>query len=266
MQSKTWVFEAAMDAGHLAIAEAGFIGIRAKTSPRTRVNLEATALLAICYLRQKRLGQAEPLIAEVLTSHNIKSQARKRRFLRLIVRRFEEEGLLSALQRHSSGPLDPSDIQQEAGLLVQTKTEDEILANMGDALPYEAIEFLLKIDAAVKRRLTARELRYLPTTGDIQRRSELGRTLFGSLKHVMWRALCDPESEVYRVWFGEGLKIVLDRKYFAAAVVTTLLGLGIGIKALAVSATALLIKLGLEVYCDRFRPDAVMSGRDADCA
>jgi hypothetical protein len=78
----------------------------------------------------------------------------------------------------------------------------------------------------------------------------------------MWRSLCDSRSEIYQAWFGQGLSVVLDKKYFATAVTAMLLNLGIGIKALAVSATALLIKLGLEVYCDRFRPDAVMSARD----
>jgi hypothetical protein len=55
----------------------------------------------------------------------------------------------------------------------------------------------------------------------------------------------------------------LDRKYYAIAVSAMLVDLGIGIKALAVSATALVIKFGLEVYCDRFKPDFVMDGRDS---
>jgi hypothetical protein len=48
MQSKVWLFEAAMEAGNLDIAEAGFVGVRAKCSKGTRLHLEATALLAIC--------------------------------------------------------------------------------------------------------------------------------------------------------------------------------------------------------------------------
>ena len=54
---------------------------------------------------------------------------------------------------------------------------------------------------------------------------------------------------------------VLDKKYFAAVISTMFFDLGIAVKALAVSATALLIKFGLEVYCDRFKPDFVMDGR-----
>lgn len=45
MQSKNWLFEAALNAGELLTAEAGFRGVRAKTVRSTRVHLEATALL-----------------------------------------------------------------------------------------------------------------------------------------------------------------------------------------------------------------------------
>jgi hypothetical protein len=48
MQAKNWLFEAAMEAGDLQYAEAGFNGVRQRTSPAARVHLEATALLAIC--------------------------------------------------------------------------------------------------------------------------------------------------------------------------------------------------------------------------
>jgi hypothetical protein len=261
MQSKNWFFEAAMEAGHLQLAEGGFLGVRSKTASGTRVHLEATTLLAICYLREKRLAEAEPLIHYVLTSRNIKSEARRREFLLVAIRRFKEEGLLEALRRHGNEPLDPEEIQREAGFLVNTQTEDEMLADMGSALPPAVIEFLLKVDAAAKRGLPEKDLQYLPPTGDIIKRAELGRTFFGSFKIVLWRSICDPKSEIYKVWFGQGFTMVLNKKYFAIAISASLVNLGIRVKALAVSATALVIKLGLEVYCDRFRPEGVMDCR-----
>jgi hypothetical protein len=263
MQAKNWLFEAAMGAGHLQMAESGFVGIRKKTSGTSRLYLEATALLAICYLRQKKLSEAEPLIAQVLKSRNIRSESGRRRFLRHIVGRFEEEGLLGALRSAGTEPLDVDEIQELAASLVQTKNEDEILFEMGAALPAEVIAFLLKVDAMAKRGLTAKEILYLPGESQILERSELGRTTFRSFKRVLWRSLCDPTSEVYKAWFSQGLACVLDRKYYAIAVSAMLVDLGIGIKALAVSATALVIKFGLEVYCDRFKPDFVMDGRDS---
>jgi hypothetical protein len=261
MQAKAWLFEAAMEAGRLDVAEPGFIGIRGKMSPDTRIYLEATVLLAICYLRQKRLAQAEPLVAEALRSRNIKGEVRRRRFLQQIVARFEEEGLLGALVRIQSDQLDPTEIQDLAGVLVRSKTEDEILYDLGTALPGEAVLFLLKVDAMAKRGLTTKEVLYLPGETQILQKAELGRTAFRSFKRVLWRSLCDPESDIYKAWFANGVGWVLDRKYIGTAVAAALVDRGLCIKALAVSATALIIKFGIEIYCDRYRPEFVMEER-----
>jgi hypothetical protein len=160
--------------------------------------------------------------------------------------------------------LDPGEIQELAATLVRTRNEDQIHFSMGEALPPESIMFLLKVDAIAKRGLTATEVHYLPGESHITEKAELGRTVFRSFKRVLWRSLCDPESDVYKAWFSGGLGYVLDRKYIGSAVTAMLLGLGIGIKALAISATALIIKLGIEVYCDRFKPDFVMEARTPD--
>ena len=66
MQSKNWLFEAAMESGNLQFAIAGLTGVQKKCNPRTRVYLEATALLAICHIRNENIDSAEPLIAKVL--------------------------------------------------------------------------------------------------------------------------------------------------------------------------------------------------------
>jgi hypothetical protein len=261
MQSKIWLFEAAMEAGHLNIAISGFAGIREKASKGTRLHLEATALLAICYLREKKLAKADPLVTEVLKSRNIKSESRRRRFLRYTVSRFEEEGVLGTLIGHQADRLDPEEIEDLAAVLVRTRNEDEILFEMGSALPPESTAFLLKIDAMAKRGLTRKEVLYLPGEAQIVEKAELGRTVFQSFKRVLWNSLCNPESDVYKAWFCAGLKRVLERKYIGLAVAAAFLNLGIGVKALAVSAVALVMKFGIEVYCDRYRPDFIMEVR-----
>lgn len=119
-----------MQAGHLSIAVPGFIGIRGKVAKTTRLHLEATALLAICYLRQKKLAGAEPLIREVLRNRNIRSESRRKQFLREVVSRFKEEGLLGALSGQVREELDAEEVQQLAADLVRTKNEDEILSEM----------------------------------------------------------------------------------------------------------------------------------------
>jgi hypothetical protein len=261
MRAKLWLFEAALGAGDLNIALLGLIGVRQKTSKGTRLQLEATALLAICYVRQKKLSLAEPLVREVLNSRNIRSESHRKHFLRQMVARFEEEGLLAGLGGHYPETLDPSEIQELAALIVRTRNEDEILCDLGSALPPQSVAFLLKIDAMAKRGLTRREVLYLPGEAQILEKAELGRTAFRSLKRVLYNSLCNRESEIYKAWFSSGLNCVLERKYLGLAVATAFLNLGLGIKALAVSAVALIMKFGIEVYCDRFKPDLVMDAR-----
>jgi hypothetical protein len=129
-------------------------------------------LLAICFLRQKNITSAEPLIAEVLNNKNIKSVGRRRKFIRLAVRKFEEEGILAAIRGHGEDVLDPAEIEGQAGSLIQSQTEDQILAAIGSAVPREAIEFLLRVDAAAKKTLTAVEVKYLPPPEDLVKKSE----------------------------------------------------------------------------------------------
>jgi hypothetical protein len=263
MQAKLWLFEAAMEAGHLEVAAAGFVGISKKVAKSTRTYIEAITLLAICHLRQKQLGEAAPYIAEVLRRRNIRPESGRRSFLRRAVARFEEEGLLGALTARNPESLDPEEIQALAADLVRTKNEDEILFEMGDSLPPESVAFLLKVDVMAKRGLTRKEVFYLPGEAQIMEKAELGRTAFRSFKRVLWNSLCDPESDIYKAWFSSGLNFVLERRYLGAAIATALLHLGVGIKALAVSATALVMKFGIEVYCDRFKPDLLMENRRA---
>jgi len=253
-----------MEAGELDVAIAGFTGIRQKVSSRTRVYLEATALLVICYLRQRNVTAAEPLMAEVLTSHNIMSESRRRKFLRLTVRKFEEEGVLAALRGHGHDTFDSTELESQAGLLIQTQTEDQILAGIGSSIPREVTDFLLKVDVASKRSLTAKEIKYLPPPEDLVKNSEVGRTVFGSLKVVLWKSLCNPESEIYKAWFSRGFSFVLSKKYFGTAVAAVMVDLGIGIKALAVSVTAMIIKMGVEVYCEHCRPEGIMDARSGE--
>lgn len=262
MQSKNWLFEAAMEADNHQIAIAGFIGIRKKCSPQTRVFLEATALLAICHIREGNIPTAEPLIAQVLDkSKYIHSDKRRRQFKRRIVQRFEEEATLAALKNSGDDLLDIDQIQNEAGLVIQTKNEDEILSDLGRQLPRRVINDLLRIHNFSGKQLPYEERQLLPAPEEIIKEKELGRTVFSAFKRTLWRSLCDPDSDIYKAWFQNGLSLVLDKKYLSAAVVAAMTGLNVGIKALAISATALVIKMGIETYCEGFRPRGIMIER-----
>jgi hypothetical protein len=262
MQAKSWLFEAALEAGKLQIAKTGFSGVRKLVSTRTRVYLEATALLAICHLREKDLEKAEPLIAEVLQNDNvIRSNRRRRQFRIRIHHRFAEEGLLAALRGHGTERLEVNDIHFKAGQLLQEKTEDQLFAELGQAIPPQVKDFLLRVDQLSRRQFPKIEVKYLPRPENLLENKKAGETLFSSIRRVLWRSLCDPDSHIYQAWFNEGMMAVLDRKYIAGAVIAALAGLQIGVYAIAVSATALVLKFGLEVFCDRYQPEGVMISR-----
>ena len=261
MQSKNWLFEAAMESGNLQIAIAGLTGVQKKCNPQTRVYLEATALLAICHIRNDNIDLAEPLIAKVLEkSKYIRSDRRRKQFKRRIIQRFKEEATLAALRNSGDDVLRIDQIQNEAGILVQTKNEDEILSDFGRALPRKVINDLLRVHNFSGNQLQYDEKKLLPSPEEIVKEKELGRTVFSSFKRVLYRSLCDPKSEIYQAWFNNGLSVVLDKKYLGTAITAAMTGMNIGIKALAVSATALILKLGIETYCDRFAPKGVMIG------
>jgi len=101
----------------------------------------------------------------------------------------------------------------------------------------------------------------LPSPKDMIRDEVAGKTVFQSLKRVVYNSLCDPNSDVYKAWLTNGLGVVLDKKYITTAVAASLSGLGIGFKALAVSSVALIIRFGLDIYCEQNKPTGIMEIR-----
>jgi hypothetical protein len=81
---------------------------------------------------------------------------------------------------------------------------------------------------------------------------------------VIWKSLCDPKSEIYKAWYENGMAHVLSKKYYAIVVSAALIDLGFAAQAVAVPVTALLMKLGIEVYCDRYKPAEILDGRAKD--
>jgi hypothetical protein len=54
---------------------------------------------------------------------------------------------------------------------------------------------------------------------------------------------------------------VLSKKYYAIAVSADLIDLGFAAQAVAIPVTALLMKLGVEVYCERNKPGEILDAR-----
>jgi hypothetical protein len=263
MQSKNWLFQAAMEAGKLTVAQNGLEGVRKKSSPRTRVYLEATALQAVCLLRQGNFVAAQPLIGESLRRcGNIRSDRRRVQFRQRMIERFEQEWVISVLRGEEVPRWDINQVQDEAGRLVQTSTIDEIEERLGGMVPSEQVATIFGVFDFSLKQLPASEQQLLPSPKERREQKEVGRTLLGSTRRVVWRSICDPSSDVYKLWYESGMRAVLDKKLLTASVVASLSGMRIGMYGLAVCMTAVVLKAGLEVFCDRFEPLDLMVERN----
>lgn len=261
MRSKNWLFEAALNAGELNTAELGFRGVRAKTAENTRVHLEATALLVVCLLRQQKVSEAEPLIAKVFEGKAIKNDDRRRHFIESVAARYQLESYMSSVRDLAHESLSVDDVDAAAIEAVKSKSDDELYTQIASVIPREVIEVVYRVHRAASKQLTMKEVLYLPSPAAFEKKVEHGRSFFASLKLVIWKSLCDPQSEIYKAWYTNGMAHVLSKKYYAMAVTTALIDIGFAAKAVAVPATALLMKFGIEVYCERFKPGEILDGR-----
>jgi len=261
LQAKNWLYETAMESNNLTYAKMGFEGTIQKSSPRTRLNLEATSLLAICYLREQNTEKARELIIKAVENiNNIKSDERRKQFHLRLLERLEEESILVGLIDKSGSPLNLEEVDKEAIKLVMSKSENQILIEMGKAIPQKSIDLLSEVRTTYTLRLSAPDRKFLPPPITEDTKEELGKKANSALKRVAWRALCSPESEIYKAW-NQGLSVVYDKKYIATAIAASFNSFSISTTMIAASAVALAIKFGAEVFCETFTPNSMMIDR-----
>jgi len=259
LKSKLWYFECVMEDGDYGKARKAFREIQRRAPKNSRMWLEASTLLAICYLRQSEWSLAEFQIRDVLTNDKvIRTPARRAEFRRNAVERFAEETLLAGSHTTVQESVDIEQLQQEAESLARNNSASRLITMLGEAVPENGVTALLRIDRFSKRQLPFSEAKLLPSSQQKSESAELGRTFFESAKRVIWRSFCDSESEIYRAWFEHGLKRFMGKFYVGGAIFTALAGSGLGIRAIAVTITAIVIKFGIEVYCERFKPVGTM--------
>ncbi len=261
LQAKNWLYETAMEANSLTYAKMGFKGNIQKSNSKTRLNLEATSLLAICYLREGNLEKSTEYIYRAIDSiSNIKSDRRREQFHKRLVERLEEESILFGLINEESTKLEINEVNNQAINLIRNKSEDQIYLEMGRAIPPKSINILTDIRDAYVLRLPPSDKKMLPAPINEKNKKDLGLRASAALKRVAWRAICDPNSEIHKAW-SEGLSIVYDKKYITAAIITSFNSLNISGVMLAASAVALAIKFGVEVFCETFAPKSIMIAR-----
>lgn len=262
LQSKNRLYELALEMSELGFAIRGLEGNRKLVSDRTRLYLEATSLLAICYLRKEDLEKAKPLIKEVLHNDSvIKSERTRAKFRKEIIDRFNEETALYSLKNKDQESYTDDELESEVIRLVTKKTESEIYLSLGKSVPQRTKYLLFQVHEFSTKQLPSAERFALPSPEEKIKDKEVGKTVFQSVKRVLYNSLCDPESEIYQVWFKNGMGMVLNKNYIRGAVIAVFTGLGIGIKMLTASVIALIMKFGLEVYCEKYKPMDLMELR-----
>lgn len=263
MYSKLLLFEAYMEAGHLEWARSGLIGIRSKVSEKTRLYLEATALLAICEIRRRDLHAATPHMRWVLSNNTgIQSRTRRFTFQRQMVERFNQEAIIAGLSQRGNEGIDLDDVRRKAEEAIQNKTDDEMFADLGRNIPTPVLRFITEVDRLSRKQLPSADVKQLPPAPELQAPAELGRTVFSSVQRVIWRTLCNPEGEIHKKWVQDRLNKVINAGWGAASITSILTDLNIAMKAVAIPVVALVIKLGIEVYCDYYKPTSVMDIRN----
>lgn len=272
LQAKNWLYECALAAGETEFAITGYTGTRKLVSPDTRAHLEATVLLAICYIRTKDFDKAKPLIRQaVLSINNVQSPRRRIQLHRRILSRVEEECLLSGIVEALPKQLELDVVHEQAVELVRSKSEDEIYVMIGHAMPGDAVHLLDSVQQFYLGLLPSPERKLLagPQQANAAKIRELGKKIHGAFKRVAWKSVCDPKTEIHKAW-SNGLSIAYDKKYLTASLVVAFQSWKITSVMLVASVIALAMKFGATVFCEAFAPDSIMihvserDGNEAD--
>jgi hypothetical protein len=262
LRAKLWAFEACLDANRLNYAEAGFIGIRKFSESNTRLYLEASSLLAVCFLRQKKIPESKKLIHEAISKiNNIASDRTRHQFQKRLIERIEEECILAELIGAGEEKLDVKEIEAKAIFLIQRNSDDEILKLIGNSVPVSSVKLLSDVRTYSIKQLPAPDRKLLPAPEKAEEPKHIGRITFAILRRIAWKTFCKPSSPIYKLWANRVPK-VFNEGYFYAAAVTTLNDFKIGIPLIASGFVALIMKYSAEEFCELAKPKGLMIAPD----
>jgi hypothetical protein len=261
LKAKLWCFETALLANRIDYATQGLTGVRGRSKPGTKLYLEASVLLAVCHLRQKRLLDAKPLIHDVLCRlNNIQSDESRRLFQRKFFERIEQECVLTELIGTQEGLVTEESIHSGMVLLLANGSDDQIYASIGGALPAKAIIALTDVRAYALKQIRPSDIRALPAPSEAQQPPELGKKTLAVFQRIAWRTFCDQESEIFKLW-SKGLPSVSNHKVMAAAVAATFNGWSIGLPVLGAGLAAAIVKFTAHHFCETYKPEMFMTTR-----
>lgn len=262
LRAKLWAYEACLDANRLTYAEAGLIGIRKLSEPNTRLYLEATSLLAVCLLRQKKTSDSKRFISEAISKiNNITSERTRHQFQKRLIERIEEECILAELIGAGEKELNIQEVEAKAIFLIQRNTDDEIFKLIGNSIPILSISLLSDVRTYSIKQLPAPDRKLLPSHEKVEDPKHIGRITFAILRRVAWKTFCKPSSPIHKLWANRVPKI-FNEGYFSAAVVSTLGDFRIGIPIIASGLAALIMRYSAEEFCELAKPKGLMIAPD----
>ncbi len=259
-KDKNILYEVALEVGKYEFAISGCKGNRQIVSSSSRMYLEATAILAICYIRKGNLDIANKFYFELINKiNNIKSDSKRREFQKKITLRIEDEIALFLL-KSSNFQLEIDKIHNQAIYLIQNCTEEQIYELAGQSIPDRALKMFVENQKQLLRLIPPKDKKALPKPIKQRDIPKLGKRFTSAVKRVIWKALCNPNSEIYKAW-SEGLSIVHDKKWISIAVINALMKFSIGLPMIAASIIALAVRFGVDVFCETFAPEDIMELR-----
>lgn len=262
LRAKNWYYQCLLEHGKAEDAKAGLEAVQQRSKVGTRVHLEATALLAVCYLRLQMIDRAKASLRVVVKRLNaIGSETRRRQFQERLLMRIDDELILSQLIGRNEGTLEPEEMQREAVRWHQTKSPEQIYALIGNLLPPSTPFLIDDVRRFATLMLPWADQKALPPPRDAIPKETVGRKTEAALKRIGWRTLCAEDSSIYKMW-KERVPKVFSEGYFAVALTTTLAQWRIGIPQLGVGILAIAMRYGCQEFCDTFRPDGLMIPRD----
>jgi hypothetical protein len=251
--SENKLYALAIELSDLDFAINGLLSNRLLLFPETMVYLESVSLLAIAYLRKLEILKAKPYIEEVLTNEIAISSTKKRMLWRQkMLDRFKYEVTINTLRYNYDSVYNEIEMEKEIERLLHHNSKEELYEEIGAATPdYTRQMFLWLNNYSSMSGVFNDSLPEEPVPS--MKNKEAGVTFFSSVKKVLYQSLCSSESEIYKAWFNNGMKLVLSKGYIKAVITSFLINLGIGLSLLVASVVALIMKFGIEVYCEQFK-------------
>ena len=255
------VLPAALEANQIDDAISGFKSIRIRAKENTRIYLEATVLLGVCYLRKKDIETAKKYIKEAIASiNNIRSDSRRNQFQKRIVDRIESESILGFLSSKNALKIEPDKLHIEAVKLLQTKSDNEIFGDIGSRVSKDVLHQIEGIKDYSIKLLPPRDQKLLQPAKALENDVTFGKRIVETIKRISWRTICEPKSQIYNLW-NKQIPEVFNKGYFASAVAVTLAQYSIGLPLIAAGVVAIIMKYSAMDFCERFKPKDIMISR-----